>query len=189
MISDHESLPIPLVRRVSRPAPAPAYRQAEVQEIETERDIDPDLRRRASAELQDRMSPGTAGALAGLVAGAVGLGVVHGLEPLALSQVFAKVSAQWGIGHEAAIGAAYGAAALGGAVVGAGFGAVTRHLRRFLPLVLWAVVFFTSLTMLILAISRTYGSGRGVALAPALLAATAAFAVVAAFQLPLRKRG
>jgi hypothetical protein len=84
---------------------------------------------------------------------------------------------------------AYGTAAAAGALVGATIASVTRHLKRFIPLVIWALVFFVSLTMLVLAAMRTYAGGAGATLTPAILAASAAFGFVAAFQLPLRRRG
>jgi hypothetical protein len=53
----------------------------------------------------------------------------------------------------------------------------------------WALVFFVSLTMLLLAASSAYGHGAGVTMAPAILLASAAYAIVVSFQLPLRRRG
>lgn len=138
---------------------------------------------------QDRLRPGTAGALAGLLAGAAGLGVVHAMHLPRISQGISRLALAWELPVDAAVPVAYLAAALAGAVVGAGFASVTRHLRRFVPLVVWALVFFVSLTMLVLAISSTYGRGLGVSMAPAILLASAAYAFVVSFQLPLRKRG
>ena len=99
-----------------------------------------------------------------------------------------QVAAQVGVPADAAVPLAYLAAAAAGAIIGAGFASVTQHLQRFVPLLIWAVVFFVSLTMLALALSSTYGHGFGVALAPAILAASGVFACVASFQLPLRLR-
>lgn len=136
----------------------------------------------------DRLSPGMAGALAGLVAGAAGLGAVHAMHPSRIGEGMSQLATTWGIPLDAAAPLAYLAAALGGAVIGVGFARVTQHLRRFVPLLVWAVVFFVSLTMLVLAISSAYGRGLGVSMAPAILAASGVFAFVAAFQLPLRRR-
>ena len=99
-----------------------------------------------------------------------------------------QVAAQVGVPADAAVPLAYLAAAAAGAIIGAGFASVTQHLLRFVPLLIWAVVFFVCLTMLALALSSTYGHGFGVALAPAILAASGVFACVASFQLPLRLR-
>jgi len=99
-----------------------------------------------------------------------------------------QLAARLDVPTDAAFPLAYLAAAAGGAMLGAGFAWVTRHLRRFVPLLIWAVVFFVSLTMLALALSSTYGHGLGVALAPAILAASGVFACIASFQLPLRLR-
>ncbi len=124
----------------------------------------------------------------GLLAGAAGLGVVHAMHLNRIGEGVARMAAAWGIPPDAAVPVAYLAAALGGAVVGALFASLTRHLRRFVPLLIWAAVFFVSLTMLVLAVSSTYGHGLGVAMAPAILAASGVFAFVVSFQLPLRRR-
>ena len=79
-------------------------------------------------------------------------------------------------------------AAVAGAAVGTVFAGMTKHLRRFLPLVFWAIIFFASLTMLLLAGSSAYGHGFGVSLTPAILVASVAYAVVVSLELPLRKR-
>ena len=124
----------------------------------------------------------------GVLAGAAGLGVVHAMHPDRIGGGMLRLASQLAIPADAALPLAYLAAAVGGAIVGAGFASVTKHLRRFVPLLVWAVVFFVSLTMLALALSSAYGRGLGVALAPAILLASAAFAVVASLQLPLRLR-
>ena len=124
----------------------------------------------------------------GALAGAAGLGVVHAMHAGRIEDGVLRIAASAGVAADAAIPLTYLAAAIGGAIIGAGFASVTRHLRRFVPLLVWAVVFFVSLTMLALALSSAYGRGLGVAMAPAILLASAAFAVVASFQLPLRLR-
>lgn len=124
----------------------------------------------------------------GLLAGAAGLGVVHAIHLPRIGDGMVRLATAWGIPQDAAVPLAYLAAAMGGAVIGAGFAAATQHLRRFFPLLVWAVIFFVSLTMLLLAISSTYGHGLGVSMAPAILAASAVFALVATFELPLRRR-
>jgi multidrug transporter EmrE-like cation transporter len=136
----------------------------------------------------DRLRPGTAGAFMGLLAGAAGLGVVHAMHPDRMGDGMVRAAASLGVPADAAIPLAYLAAAIGGAVIGAGFASVTQHLRRFVPLLVWAEIFFVSLTMLALALSSAYGRGLGVSLAPAILAASGVFAFVASFQLPLRQR-
>ena len=171
---DDEELPLPLLRRaVPRAA------------IEAEGGI----RGLREARLGDRLRPGTAGALTGFLAGAAGLGVVHAMHVGRIGEGMVQLAAAWGIPADAAAPLAYLAAAVGGAVVGLGFATVTQHLRRFVPLLIWAVVFFMSLTMLALAASSAYGRGLGVSLAPAILAASGVFAFVASFQLPMRRRG
>jgi hypothetical protein len=125
----------------------------------------------------------------GLLGGAAGLGVVHALHPTPISQGIMRLAASFGLPPDAATPLAYVAAALAGAIVGAGFASVTQHLRRsFAALLVWALVFFVSLTMLVLAVSSAYGRGLGVSMAPAILLASAAYAFIVSFQLPLRRR-
>lgn len=171
---EDEDLPLPLLRRSVQRLP-----------IEAEDDTPP--RRGFHRPLGDRLGPGAAGALMGLLAGAAGLGVVHAMHPTRIGEGIVQAAEAWAVPADAALPLAYVAAAIGGAVIGAGFATVTRYLRRFVPLVVWAVVFFVSLTVLALAVSSTYGHGVGVSMAPAILAASGLFAFVASFQLPLRR--
>jgi hypothetical protein len=134
------------------------------------------------ARLADRMGEGTSGGLAGLFAGPAALGVVHGLTPLTLNEPILRASGLWGVEPIVSLVIAYVTAAAVGALVGACFASVTRYLRRWLPLVVWSLVFFVSLTLLVLALARKP------TLAPAVLAASAAYAVVVSFALPIRKR-
>ncbi|HSO36484.1 MAG TPA: hypothetical protein VLT33_28355 [Labilithrix sp.] len=124
----------------------------------------------------------------GVLAGAAGLGVVHAMHPGRIGEGLLRLATSFGVPSDAAIPLAYLAAGIGGAIIGAGFASVTRRLRRFVPLIVWAVVFFVSLTMLALALSSAYGHGLGVTLAPAILAASGVFALVASLELPLRLR-
>ena len=174
---EEEELPLPLLKRV-----------APVATTEAEEDIA--MRRDHRRRRTDRMEPATAGALTGAVAGAAGLGVVHALQNGAIARGIADLAVAWAVPPDAATPLAYLAAATGGAVLGAAFASVTRHLRRSLvALFIWALVFFVSLTMLLLAASSAYGHGAGVTMAPAILLASAAYAIVVSFQLPLRRRG
>ncbi len=75
-----------------------------------------------------------------------------------------------------------------GAFIGMGFASVTRHLRRFVPLLVWALVFFTSLTMLVLAGSSAYGRAVGPSVSGPILLASGAFGFVLSFSLPIRRR-
>ena len=174
---DEEELPLPLLRRA---APKAA----------TEAEDDILLRRNYRASRGDRLQPATAGAIAGTLAGAAALGVVHALHPGIVLDGIARLGSAWLVPPDATIPLAYLAAGLGGAAVGSVFASLTRHLRRsFTALIVWALVFFVSLTMLLLAASSAYGRGFGVALAPSILLASAAYALVVSFQLPLRRRG
>jgi hypothetical protein len=174
---EEEELPLPLLRRA---APKAA----------TEAEEDMRMRRDYRATLGDRLQPATAGALTGTLAGAAALGLVHALHPGPMMAGIARLGATLAIPSDATVPLAYLAAGLGGALVGTVFGSTTRHLRRsFVALLVWALVFFVSLTMLLLAASSAYGRGFGVSLAPAVLLASVAYAVVVSFQLPLRRRG
>ena len=178
---EDEEMPLPLLQSRA----LPTRRKAR---IEAEDDMP--LRRDYRAErLADRMRPGTAGALMGFVAGAAGLGVVHALHLPRIGAGISRMAASWGLPADAALPLAYLAAGIGGALIGSTFASVTKHLRRsFVALVVWALVFFVSLTTLALAVSAAYGHGLGVSMAPAILLASAAYAFVVSFQLPLRRR-
>lgn len=177
-IYDHEEIPLPLVRRIE---PRADERSQEADDSATEDLAD-------LVEHRDRMRPGPAGAVAGLFAGAAALGVVHALAPLALMAPVRAAAGEWGVSPEVSFAVAYVTASAIGAIVGACFASVTRYLRRWIPLVVWALVFFVSLTLLLLALSSAYGRGDGVPFAPAILLASAAYGLVVSFSLPLRRR-
>jgi hypothetical protein len=178
---EDEEMPLPLLQSRA----LPSRRRAR---IEAEDDI-PMRRDYRATRIKDRMRPGPAGALTGFLAGAAGLGVVHAMHVARIGGGISRIAASWGVPADAALPLAYLAAGIGGAIVGAAFASVTKHLRRsFLALLVWALVFFVSLTTLVLAVSAAYGHGLGVSMAPAILLASAAFAFVASFQLPLRRR-
>jgi hypothetical protein len=182
---EDEELPLPLLQSRARRSSAPRARVA----IEAEEDMP--LRRdyRDRSRRADRLRPGTAGAIAGALAGAAGLGVVQAIHLTRISEGIARIAATYGVPPDAATPLAYVAAGIGGAVLGAGFASVTRHLRRsYAAVFIWALVFFVSLTMLVLAISSAYGRGLGVSIAPSILLASVAYAFVVSFQLPLRRR-
>ncbi|MDB4943173.1 MAG: hypothetical protein JWP97_2707 [Labilithrix sp.] len=179
-ICDDEDLALPLLRRTGRPYAPAAFIEAE-EDMPLRRDARRDL-------LADRFAPASAGALAGAAAGAASLGLVHALHVTRITDGILRAAGMVGVPGDAAVPLAYLAAAVLGAAVGAAFASVTRHLRRLVPLMFWAEVFFVSLAMLALAASATYGRGVGVAMAPAILAGSAVFAFVASFQLKLRVR-
>lgn len=175
---EDEEMPLPLLHRASRRPGRELERDNDFLDVGDEWPI-----------RKDRMRPFTAGCLAGLFAGPAGFGVVHVLRPVQIGHLFAGGAAQWGVSLEVSTGIAYGTAAASGALVCAAFASITRHLRRFVPLILWAQIFFVSLTLLVLAAMRTYANGAGTTFTSAVLAASAAFAFVSSFQLPLRRRG
>ena len=178
--SDSEEIPIPLVRRHVR-SPSAA------EEVTPQSDEGSQVER-LSAIRGDRMTPAVAGGIVGALAGMAALGVVHGLEPAALGRPIAAVAAARGVDVLVTFAVAYVTAGALGSLVGVTVAVVTRYLRKWGPLLLWAVVFFVSLAMLLLAGASAYGHAAGARLSGPILAASAAFAIVASFSLPLRRR-
>lgn len=134
------------------------------------------------------MSPSAAGGAMGVFAGAAALAVVHFMEPLAVATPVLEAAREHGVEVTTSFAVAYATCAAIGAFVGAAFASVTQYLRRWTPLLVWSVIFFTSLTLLFLAAARTYGLGLDVGLAPTILAASFTYAVVVSFALPLRAK-
>ncbi len=171
-----EEIPLPLVRtKVStRPAaPPPAHIEDEDSQVTSH-----------YAMIPDRIAPSVAGGLVGFVAGLAALGVVHGMDPAALMKPLEHVAASRGVDLDVVFVVAYVTAASIGGLVGATFAVVTRYLRKWVPLLIWALVFFMSLAMLLLAAAPP--SIRG--LAGPILVASAVFGFVVSFELPLRRR-
>jgi hypothetical protein len=146
-------------------------------------DLDPRLVN-LSAMAGDRMTPAVSGLIAGFVGGAAALGLVHGQASYVLGGAVAAVTKAHALDPALALGIVYAAGGAAGALVGAMFAVVTRYLRKWLPLLIWALVFFVSLAMLILA----YGRVGSPALARTVLLATALFAALVSFSLPIRRR-
>jgi hypothetical protein len=135
----------------------------------------------------DRMSPGVSGGIAGIFAGAAAMGVVHLIDGAALMRPLQSVASARGVDPMIALAIAYTTAAAIGALTGALFAIVTRYLRKGFALLVWAVVFFVSLMMLVLAIAASYGHGASHLAGPILLA-SAVYGVVVSMALPLRRR-
>ncbi len=178
---DNEEIPLPLVRRID------GRRVERTVEVEADDDAGSQPLGRFALH-DDRMSPGVSGGLAGFFGGLGALGVVHGLEPEALARPMIAIAQARSVELTVAFGVAYATTAALGALVGATFAVVTRYLRKWGPLLLWAVVFFVSLALLLLAASSVYGRGAGAALSGPILAASAAYAVIVSFSLPIRRR-
>src|SRR5690242_19053711 len=100
---EDENLPLPLLRR-SVPRPGG--------EAEGDNHL---VQFRA-----DRLRPGTAGALVGLLAGAAGLGVVHAMHVSRIGEGMLQLAGRLWVPADAAAPLAYLAAGVGGAIVGAG---------------------------------------------------------------------
>ncbi|AKU96131.1 hypothetical protein AKJ09_02795 [Labilithrix luteola] len=181
---EDEEIPLLLVRRAKR-GPEDAHLERDkvtrAQDRETTWTQD-------SYAMRDRMRPFTAGGIMGFLAGASGLGVVHAMVPALVLREVAKAAQTWGVTTSIGLAVAYVTVGSCGALLGACFAAVTRYLRRFVPLLLWALVFFVSVAMLVLSLVRTYAHGAGASLAPSILTAAAAYAIIVSFELPLRMR-
>lgn len=178
---DEDEAPIPLVRR---PVRKRADDAADHHRADTDASALPDAR----DARDDRMSPAVAGGLAGFAGGLAALGVVHGLEPHDLARPIVEVAAVRGVAVAVAFGIAYATSASIGSLVGGTFAVVTRYLERWGPLLVWALVFFVSLALLLLAATSANGRGLGPAFSGPVLAASAAYAVVVSFSLPIRLR-
>jgi hypothetical protein len=168
--SEDDEVPVPLVRR--------GRSRSEHEDGEDGADED-DLKPLGLNPADgDRMKPGPAGGLAGVISGAAAFAIVHAISSGPLTVAVAR-------GGDPVVGLAIGYAlsALAGGLLGLVFGVLTRNLRRWLPLVIWALVFFVSLAMLLLAMFKS-----AAALAPAALVASAVFAVGLSFSLPIRRR-
>jgi hypothetical protein len=143
-------------------------------------------------ERADRLRPVTSGTVAGLFAGAAAVASAVVVERALVWSLFERVASALFVDAESVRMAAFIASALVGAVIGACFAKLTHHLRRFFPLLLWSVIFFSSVVILFLAIARSGAERVGVAIDPAsaraIVVATLTFACVVVLELPLRRR-
>lgn len=136
---------------------------------------------------EDRMSPSVAGGIAGFVAGVGALGTVHGLATARFVEPIVDAANARGVDFDVSLAVAYVTAAAVGALVGSGFAVVTRYLRRWAPLTLWALVFFVSLALLLLAAASVHGRPAGMLAGP-IVVASAVYGLIVSFSLPIRRR-
>jgi len=174
--SENENISLPLAARVG------AYRVGAAEDVDAFHQ-DGDF-----AIPQDRTSPGLSGLVVGVVAGAAALGLVHLLVPAALAPILGRAAEARGLAPAVGLGIGYATACAAGGLLGAAFAVVTRYLRKWFPLLIWGVVFFTSLSMLVLASASAYGRSVAPALAGPILAASALFGAILSFSLPIRRR-
>jgi hypothetical protein len=137
---------------------------------------------------QDRISPAVSGVIVGFLAGCAAVGVVHALAPAELARPLTRAATLRGLAPEIGFVVAYVTAGSIGSLLGAAFAVVTRYLRKWFPLLIWALVFFTSLAMLVLAGASAYGRSVGPTMAGPILLGSAVFGFVLSFSLPLRRR-
>jgi hypothetical protein len=97
-----------------------------------------------SFESRDRLRPAGAGAIAGAIGGATMLWTADTLMRMHHSLPFAlgREVTRSALDRPWTLAVGFAAAMIAGALTGAAFGVVTRHLRRFAPLLIWAVLFF-----------------------------------------------
>jgi hypothetical protein len=138
------------------------------------------------ATAEDRLTPGVAGGIMGVVAGAAALGLIHAFSPAALAQPVSTASEAWRVDGSVGFAIAYVTAASLGSIGGMVFGVVTRNLRKWAALALWGLVFFVSLTMVVLAFAL-HGRLES-SLSAVVLLASAAYGFVLSLALPLRRR-
>jgi hypothetical protein len=137
-------------------------------------------------EARDHLRPTTAGALAGALGAAVALATVRELEPALIAGGLERLQLLTSLDAPVVFGTAFALVALAGAGVGATFAALTHNLRRYFPLLLWSLVFFTSLVTLGQVVAHEY-AGLAVLPVRTLFAGAAAFAVVWSLSLPIRR--
>ncbi len=146
------------------------------------------------AEHYDRLRPATAGFLAGAAAGAAMLATADRVllargGHVDLAQFAGRLVSNGALlGLQAQV-AGFVAALVAGAVIGVVFAKVTRHLRRFAPLLFWSLVFFpaawTLLQAFVVPVAAPWLAPH-VPFVP-MLAGAAVYGAVVSLELILRK--
>jgi hypothetical protein len=98
------------------------------------------------AEASDRMAPWASGLLVGTLGGGLAIGLLglSGAQMVEGGATLARALFHDRVHSDAAAAAVFALAALSGGVGGAAFAGLTRHLRRFVPLLIFSVVFWLS---------------------------------------------
>lgn len=176
---DDEEIALPLVRRSTRPRrPTSDMPDDEVDALEE----------RLAHRSPDRLGPGLAGAVTGALGGLAAYATIAALAPALAARASSSLVRLVPELEEAAPIVAFALAAVAGALVGALFASITRHLRRWVPMLTWSLVVFPTIVVALLALQRTY-LPRAHFLAPVpLLLASVAFAVVWSLEVRLRVR-
>jgi len=123
-----------------------------------------------------------------MFAGPAALGLFHLVQPSALGRPIEAAASGHAVQPAVAIGVAYVTIAACGALVGGLFAAVTKYLKRFFPILVWAELFFVSLTLLVVALLIGRHDGLH-GLAPAILGASAVYAAFVSLALAIRLGG
>jgi hypothetical protein len=133
--------------------------------------------------------PARVGAAVGTLAGPVALFAVHAGAAGAVSVALVSTAHVRAVPVAVAFMAAYATSAAYGAIVGSAFAVVTRYLRKWTPLVVWALVFFVSLAILLLAMADLYGRHPTSTMSGAVVLGACVFAGLVSFSLPFQRRG
>jgi hypothetical protein len=139
------------------------------------------------------MSPSAAGALVGFVAGPIALSVARLVAERAVGTTIVRAAHVHDVSVGISVTIAYGTAAALGALVGAAFAVVTRYLQRWLPLALWAMVFFVCAAIVVLTAPMAqhrflHGGSVPAPLSASVLSGAMVFGLLLSFSLPIRRR-
>jgi hypothetical protein len=172
-------------------SPPSSFNFAEIDEEEAPL---PEGERLKLTERHDRLGPAAAGLLAGAIAGPLSLLTLDAamLKLTALTPASASLAARFAltVGSEVAHPAAFLSASAAGAALGLGFTMLTRHLRRFAPLLAWALVVMPAVLTCFYAFVARPLAPTVLECAPFVpaLVASLAFAFFVSLQLPVRRR-
>jgi len=156
--------------------------------------VTPEQRTRLE-ERADRLHPAMAGAFAGGAAGIAMIAIADRMlharpDGYDLVQFAGRLVTDGRLEGVEAQGAGFGVAFGAGLVVGVVFALVTRHLRKFAPLLIWSLVVFPAVWTVLQAFVLPKTAPWLAAALPfvPMVVGSLAFAFVVALQLPLRKR-
>ncbi len=146
------------------------------------------------AERRDRLGPASAGLIAGALGGVAALMATEQLIRIrggaSLMPVLGRAVSRGQLSGTNATLAAFLTMILAGALFGACFATLTRHLRRFFPVFFFATVFLLSAWTGVYALALRFGMPWLASLLPFVpsLAGAAVLAFIVSMQVPLRVR-
>lgn len=174
-LAENDEIPFLLTRPVTR-RPAPLRQGAA------------DARRRPKVgRTATPLGLAMSGIVTGTAGGVLALGLALAIDPTAFGPTMRSAADAWGVPFGVSLAIAGATAACLGAVVGACFASVTRYLKRWVPLAIWSLVVFGSIAIVTLAVIGARSAAIDPRLAPAVLAASVAYALLVSLSLPLRR--